>query len=143
MVDGDEERVSSSAGTLPVGHESAPPTLPGIDVDIEKTASGDNRITLPEDAAFEHSRTFPEDRTQLRLCFSANDPDNPRNWSRAKKWYITLFVCWMNFLYSINISDLSLGFQQIAQEFNVSMDVATLAGLTMVSVGGAIGTLFW
>lgn len=72
-------------------------TLPGVEVDQERTLDGEKKITLSEQIALEHARAFPEDTTPLRICFAKDDKDNPRNWSRKWKWYLSLLVGWLNF----------------------------------------------
>lgn len=74
------------------------PTLPGVEVDQERTLDGEKKITLSEQLALEHARIFPDDTTPLRICFAADDKDNPRNWSVGWKWYLSVLVAWLNFV---------------------------------------------
>jgi hypothetical protein len=93
-----------------------PPTLPGVEVDTEKTATGEKNLSLSAEQTLQHARTFPQDKTPLYICFGQNDKDNPRNFPKWKKWYISAFVAWLNFLFSFAVSFASLGFSDIAEQ---------------------------
>ena len=71
-----------------------------------------------------------------------DDPYRPMNWPFKKKVITTvlygLTTCWITFASAIY----STGVQQIAHDFNVSMEVAT-AGISMVVFGFALGPLVW
>lgn len=56
------------------------------------------RILLSEEEALQHAREHPDDDRPVYLTYSFNDRDNPRNWQRWKKWYITCFVSMLNVL---------------------------------------------
>lgn len=53
---------------------------------------------LSEEEALQHARENPNDKAPVYLTYSFNDRDNPRNWPRWKKWYITCFVSMLNVL---------------------------------------------
>lgn len=86
-MDADSEPAHSSS-TIATPQEHGSNTLPATEQDMEKTASEDKKITLAEDAALTHARTFTKDRTPLHISFGPDDKDNPRNFSRARKWYM-------------------------------------------------------
>lgn len=137
----DQARSSSSHTATATGRERN--SSQGAEADIVKTGYEEDKINLGEEAALEHVRTHTQDRTPLHICFEDGDKSNPRNFSKAKKWYITIFAAWMNFSLSMSISQMFLGFKQISQDFGVSMEIATLAGITMIALGGGIGPLIW
>lgn len=58
----------------------------------------EGKVVLTEDEALERARRLPQDEEPIYLCYSVDDKDNPRNWSTAKRWYVTCLVCWFNVL---------------------------------------------
>jgi len=128
---------------MTVGANSNPLTLPGVDVDTEKTATGEKTLSLSEEQTLQHARTFPQDKTPLYICFGQNDKETPRNFPKWKKWYISTFVAWLNFLFSFAVSFASLGFSDIVAQYNVSEVVVICAVQTVFAVGGGVGVLFW
>jgi MFS family permease len=128
---------------MTVGANSNLLTLPGVDVDTEKTATGEKTLSLSEEQTLQHARTFPQDKTPLYICFGQNDKETPRNFPKWKKWYISTFVAWLNFLFSFAVSFASLGFSDIAAQYNVSEVVVICAVQTVFAVGGGVGVLFW
>lgn len=58
----------------------------------------EGKIILSEAEAYERARAHPEEKKPLYVNFAPNDVDNPRNWTKAKKWYVTCFVCLLNIL---------------------------------------------
>lgn len=58
----------------------------------------DGRLIAAEDEAYERARKEPQDNRPIYVIFSPTDRDNPRNWSKAKKWYITCFASLLNVL---------------------------------------------
>lgn len=116
--------------------------IPPTDRDVEKNSPAE-KLILSEKQAIQHARASPNDRRPVYICFGPNDKDNPRCWSKRRKWYISAFASWLNILFSASISDISLGFEQISKDLHVSLEVVTLAGLTMHCLGAGIGILFW
>lgn len=57
-----------------------------------------DRKFLSEEEALQHAREHPDDEQPIYLTYSFNDNDNPRNWPRWRKWYITCFVSMLNVL---------------------------------------------
>ena len=60
------------------------------------------------------ARTHPQDTTPVVLCFGEHDLDCPRNWSKARKWYITCFVSLLNVFTYVSI--------QSPTQFNIPTD---------------------
>lgn len=52
--------------------------------------------------------------------------DNPRNWSKGRKWYITCLVCMSNVLTCVCAGSWSSGANYAAADFGVSAEVSTL-----------------
>lgn len=77
--------------------KSASTSIPATEMaksDIEKKQT----LRLTDSEAINHIRAHSEDDTPILLHFSPDDADNPRNWSRSKKWMVTCLVAWLNFL---------------------------------------------
>jgi hypothetical protein len=97
-----------------------------------------SRLWLSEDEAYLHAKQYPDETREIFITFSPNDKDNPRNWSKAQKWYITCFASSLNVLSCLCAGGYSSGVGQLVEEFGVSDEVGTL-GLSMYILGFAIG----
>ncbi|KAJ8610074.1 hypothetical protein MRB53_038801 [Persea americana] len=60
-----------------------------------------------------------------------DDPGNPFNWSRRRRWIITACVGLMTFAVTFASSVFSTGEMQVASRFNVSQEVAVLGSVTL------------
>ncbi|KUI71669.1 hypothetical protein VM1G_07090 [Cytospora mali] len=85
------------------GRSSRPPSLHHISdasspPDGTQYTTSDGRIFLSEELALDRARQYPDENESIYLVYSAHDKDNPRNWPRWKKWYITCFVSMLNIL---------------------------------------------
>lgn len=70
------------------------------------------------------------------------DPENPQNFSRTRKWIITVFMSLMTMWITFASSVFSTATQVTSKEFNVSTEVMTL-GTSLTVFGFAIGPIFW
>lgn len=86
QIDSDRASTAPSLRHADVPPGSAPP------------ATSTHRRYLSEEEALQHSRESPNDEEPVYLTYSFNDEDNPRNWPKWKKWYITCFVSMLNVL---------------------------------------------
>lgn len=79
---------------------STAPSLRHTDTPSERApqATSNHRKFLSEEEALQHARDSPNDEAPIYLTYSFNDRDNPRNWPKWKKWYITCFVSMLNVL---------------------------------------------
>lgn len=59
-----------------------------------------------------------------------NDPDNPKNWPKSKKWAITVSMGMMTFVVTFASSIFSVAIAPVAEEYDVTPVVATL-GVTL------------
>jgi hypothetical protein len=81
----------------------------------------------------------PNGQRRYRLVtFQPNDPENPKNWSKAFKWYITMVVAVTCFVVAFSSSVVTPDIAGVAEEFNVSQEVALLS-ITLFVVGFGIG----
>lgn len=72
------------------------------------------------------------------VTFLPNDPENPKNWSKAFKWYITMVVAMTCFVVALASSIITADLSGVEEEFNVSEEVA-LVSITVFVVGFGIG----
>jgi multidrug resistance protein len=78
--------------------------------------------------------------TPMYVTFASDDPTNPRNFPRWKKWYITCFICLLNVLTCLCAGGYSSGSEGIQEAFGVSAEIGTL-GLSLYILGFALGPL--
>ncbi|KZO99103.1 MFS general substrate transporter [Calocera viscosa TUFC12733] len=71
-----------------------------------------------------------------------NDPENPKNWGRWKRWYITMFggLLTLNASFASSAPAGILG--QLIEEWHISTEVATLL-IAIFVVGYCVGPIFW
>jgi DHA1 family multidrug resistance protein-like MFS transporter len=67
---------------------------------------------------------------------------NPRNWSRAKKIFVTFEICFLTFSVYIGSAIYTPGLLDVVQVFGVSQVAATL-GLCLYVAGYGLGPLIW
>ncbi|KAG9950859.1 MFS general substrate transporter, partial [Aureobasidium melanogenum] len=99
-----------------------------------------SRLWLSEDEAYAHAKAHPDETREIFITFAPDDKDNPRNWSKAKRWYITCFASSLNVLTCLAAGGYSSGVGQLVEEFGVSDEVGTV-GLSMYILGFAIGPM--
>ncbi|KAF2495965.1 benomyl/methotrexate resistance protein [Lophium mytilinum] len=89
-------------------------------------------------------RLDPEKGRDIHLIdwYGPDDPENPRNWSHAKKYFVTFEICFLTFSVYIGSSIYTAGVMGVVEEFGVSQVAATL-GLTLFVAGYGLGPLVW
>lgn len=115
--------------------------------DPPKNGSGENhgesKAAWPSSGYYEHgykepvvhrASTVSEESGNLVGWNGASDPENPMNWSRAKKWYITLMMSCLTFCITFSSSVFSSATEATAKEFDVSPKVTTLGTSFVVLV---------
>jgi hypothetical protein len=60
------------------------------------------------------------------VCFSTNDPTNPKNWSKARKWTVTLTLSWVCFSVAFASAVITPGIAGVVERFDTSSEVALL-----------------
>lgn len=79
------------------------------------------------------------DRKEYKLVtFTPNDPENPKNWSKAYKWYCTMVVAITCFVVAFASSVITADLKGVEETFNVSEEVAMLT-ITVFVVGFGVG----
>ncbi|KAK4048781.1 hypothetical protein OIV83_004547 [Microbotryomycetes sp. JL201] len=71
-----------------------------------------------------------------------NDPANPQNWSKSRKWLMTIFCALLTVVVTFASSAPSTGVRQIAQEFGVGLVPANLV-TSMFLFGFCAGPMLW
>lgn len=84
----------------------------------------------------------PDERNIEFITFKTNDPDNPHNWSKLYKWYITMVASILVVAVAFGSSNVTGGLGLIEDQYNVSEEVAILTCSIMV-FGFAVGPLLW
>ncbi|KZV67254.1 benomyl/methotrexate resistance protein [Peniophora sp. CONT] len=97
--------------------------------------------TLADIAAYTLNQSEKAD-TLLVGWYGPDDPDNPQNWSSAKKGWVLFQTCFLTFSIYIGSSIYTAGLTSVEDEFHVSPVAATL-GLTMFVAGYGLGPMLW
>ncbi|KAM0715133.1 hypothetical protein Q7P37_009598 [Cladosporium fusiforme] len=84
----------------------------------------------------------PSDEPYQLVRFVENDPENPKNWSKAFKWWVTMVVALTCFVVAFNSSVITAEPAGPARTFNVSEEVALLAVAFFVFGFGAGPMIF-
>ncbi|KAI8936510.1 hypothetical protein NX059_006915 [Plenodomus lindquistii] len=74
--------------------------------------------------------------------YDENDPQNPQNWSRGKKYFVTAEIVLLTFSVYIGSAIYTAGLQDVMLQFGVAQVPATL-GLTLYVAGYGLGPLIW
>ncbi|CAK7205591.1 Synaptic vesicle transporter SVOP [Sporothrix eucalyptigena] len=83
----------------------------------------------------------PEGERRYRLVtFEPNDPGNPKNWSKAMKWYCTLVVSLTCFVVAFASSVITADIEGVMETFDVSEEVVLLS-ISLFVVGFGVGPL--
>ncbi|KAL7809928.1 major facilitator superfamily domain-containing protein [Trichoderma gracile] len=78
-------------------------------------------------------------RYQL-VTFTPDDPENPKNWSKAYKWYCTMVVALTCFVVAFCSAVITADLVGPAEDFGVSREVSILA-ITVFVVGFGVGPM--
>ncbi|POS73857.1 hypothetical protein DHEL01_v207750 [Diaporthe helianthi] len=81
--------------------------------------------------------------TQYKLVtFTPGDPENPKNWSKAYKWYCTMVVAITCFVVAFASSVVTADLVGVRETFNVSEEIALLT-ITLFVVGFGVGPVIF
>lgn len=80
-----------------------------------------------DDTDLEQSHASPDDpqrcrsNSQIIATWNGdNDPENPLNWSKARKWQVTGFSCFMCFMVGMNALCITSAATEINERFGIS-----------------------
>ncbi|KAF1985865.1 MFS general substrate transporter [Aulographum hederae CBS 113979] len=74
------------------------------------------------------------------VTWKIDDPENPKNWSKAYKWWCTMMVALTCFVVAFNSAVITPDIQGVAEEFHVSEEVALLS-ITLFVIGFGVGPM--
>ncbi|KAJ5605835.1 drug/proton antiporter YHK8 [Penicillium lagena] len=96
----------------------------------------------PQDEEGGEAGTIETDEEQrFTVAWDENDPINPRNMTKARKWLIVIIVSLGSLCVTCTSSMYTTTYDQLMKDFNCSEEVATL-GLSFFIWGLGIGPLF-
>lgn len=72
------------------------------------------------------------------VTFAIDDPENPKNWSKAKKWWCTLMIAMVCFTVAFCSAVVTADIEGVNETFGVSEEVSLLT-ITLFVVGFGIG----
>jgi hypothetical protein len=112
-----EEKFNNNRPSQSTDSFSALPSIDGADWDIEKGADA------PKSKL--HNDGLPND-PNLVTFDGPDDPENPQNFSKGKKWMITLLLSLMTLTLGLSSSVFSTAILVVSKEYHVGTEVATL-----------------
>lgn len=71
-----------------------------------------------------------------------DDPENPKNFTKRRKWAITASMGWMTFVVTFSSSIYSVAVEPVAAEYSISRVVSTL-GVSLFLLGFVFGPVFF
>jgi multidrug resistance protein len=74
------------------------------------------------------------------VTFKIDDPENPKNWSKAYKWWCTMCVAVTCFAVAFNSAVITADLEGVSETFNVSEEVSLLT-ITLFVVGFGVGPM--
>lgn len=104
-----------------------------------RTRTGDENINEASGV-----KVDPENGRDIHLVdwYGPDDPENPMNWSQAKKFFVTFEICLLTTSVYIGSSIYSAGTENVMAIFGVGQVAATL-GLTLFVAGYGLGPMIW
>lgn len=72
------------------------------------------------------------------VTFTINDPENPKNWSKAYKWYCTMVVAFTCFVVAFCSSVITADVEGPIEEFGIGREVSLLV-ITVFVIGFGLG----
>lgn len=72
------------------------------------------------------------------VTFKVDDPENPKNWSKAYKWYCTMVVSFTCFVVAFASSVITADLEGPSETFHVSHEVS-LVTITVFVIGFGVG----
>ncbi|CCM05249.1 uncharacterized protein FIBRA_07459 [Fibroporia radiculosa] len=101
----------------------------------------DTQVKTPSDELDIEKEAF-DSQEPIVVAFDVDDPYNPKNWSRAKRWYLTFVAGVLGFNAAFASSAPSGMSSKLMEAFNISEELATLT-ISLFIFGYCVGPLFW
>ena len=108
----------------------------GSDIDSRRNILPPDVVSPP----FHHGFSLLSLTMPLQISWDHDqDPYNPQNWSRARKWVVTLIVSGFAFMAPLSSSTVAPALPQIGQEFKISNDLVRQMTLSIFLLGFTFG----
>lgn len=95
----------------------------------------------PEAVARKSGQLAGERKYKL-VTFTPNDPENPKNWSKAYKWWCTMVVALTCFVVAFASSVITADIGGVVEDLHVSEEVA-LVSISVFVVGFGVGPMIF
>ncbi|KAJ3565465.1 hypothetical protein NP233_g7618 [Leucocoprinus birnbaumii] len=83
-----------------------------------------------------------DEATELLVTFEDGDPTNPQNWSRARRWYLTMASALLVLNATFASSSPSGIFAKFSEEFHMK-EIESVLTLSLFVTGYCVGPLVW
>lgn len=90
----------------------------------------------------EHENGQVEEPTDFLVSFEAGDPTNPQNWSRNRRWYLTMASAFLVLNATFASSSPSGIFAKFSEEFHM-IEIESVLTLSLFVTGYCVGPLLW
>ena len=101
----------------------------------------DHAVVTPRVLSYTYQGSGTEQNPYL-VEFIPDDPRNPMNFPRWKKWFITVIMAFATLAVAFASAAYTGGLKQILAEFGASQEIGTL-GVSLFVLGFALGPLLW
>ncbi|KIX93942.1 uncharacterized protein Z520_10279 [Fonsecaea multimorphosa CBS 102226] len=131
---------SASSSTLDETAGMEKPAVPleaGSDMLSLKELDRDEQTVAPE-----HASPALEPRNDLVDFDGPDDPENPKNWSNAKRWGITVSMGLMTFVVTFASSIYSVAIRPVAEEYHIG-EVPSTLGVSLFLLGFVFGPILF
>ncbi|VUC28768.1 unnamed protein product [Clonostachys rosea] len=109
-------------------------SLDGYDAESARAFNGDYQ----GDSGDEGGSEPPDDPNLVTWC-GKDDPDNPHNWPRHKKWSSTLLVSCFTFISPVSSTMLAPALPTLGEEFNTSSGIERYLIMSIFLLAYAVG----
>ncbi|EIM87230.1 MFS general substrate transporter [Stereum hirsutum FP-91666 SS1] len=92
-------------------------------------------------AVTSHTTTTRANDDIILVTWEENDPTNPMNWSKAKKWRTTILLCFMCLFIGLATAAFSSGIESMCEELGVATEVGRV-GMFVFNASFAIVPMF-
>ena len=133
----------NNASSRTVSVDDAPGPLGPIDLPLRELSDNADleeytRETTEGEIAKQVTSAAGKTEDYKLVTFKIDDPENPKNWSKAFKWYITMVIAFTCFVVALARSIVTADLPGVMQSFGVSREV-TLLTVTVFVIGFGVG----
>ncbi|KAL2045924.1 hypothetical protein ABVK25_011945 [Lepraria finkii] len=110
--------------------------------DVDKSAATE-KIEVKKEAQNTAGMLNEKDKDSNLIGWEGpDDPQNPQNWPKSKKYLVTVLYSILTFTLTFSSSIFSTATEATSKEFGVSPEVMTL-GTSLIVLGFAVGPMLW